>query len=106
MLPSGNATCICVAQGLGAAYGPCSASLDGEGLSFTGLLQEVRSDLARRYVRNPDYPVGQIATMLGYNSHSAFTRWFGTLFGCPPEVWRERNPPPSPQRRAQAFSRA
>jgi AraC-like DNA-binding protein len=106
MLPSGNATCICVAQGLGRSVRTLQRELDGEGLSFTGLLQEVRSDLARRYVRNPDYPVGQIATMLGYNSHSAFTRWFGTLFGCPPEVWRERNPPPSPQRRAQAFSRA
>ena len=36
---------------------------------------------------------GQIASMLGYNSHSAFTRWFATLFGCPPEVWREKNIP-------------
>ena len=106
MLPSGNATCICVAQGLGRSVRTLQRELNGEGANFTDLLVEVRSELAQRYVRNPDYSVGQIASMLGYNSHSAFTRWFSTLFGCPPEVWRERTLPPSPQRRGQAFSRA
>ena len=91
MLPSGNATCICVAQGLRAQRtGPCSARLDGEGL---GLYRPAAGRFARilpsAVVRNPDYPVGQIASMLGCNSRSAFTRWFSALFGCPPEVWRE-----------------
>jgi hypothetical protein len=44
MLPSGNAACICVAQGLGLGLGlgrsmrTLQRELDGEGLSFTGLL--------------------------------------------------------------------
>ncbi|MEQ6435480.1 AraC family transcriptional regulator [Comamonas sp. w2-DMI] len=90
MLPSGNATCLCVAQGLGRSMRTLQRELDGEGLSFTGLLEEVRHDLARRYVVNPHYSIGQIAAMLGYSSHSAFTRWFGARFGCAPEVWRAR----------------
>ena len=100
MLPSGNATCICVAQGLGRSVRTLQRELDGEGANFTDLLVEVRSELAQRYVRNPDYSVGQIASMLGYNSHSAFTRWFSTLFGCPPEVWREQNLVPTKLQRA------
>ena len=67
---------------------------------------EVRYDLAQRYVRNPEYSVGQIASMLGYNSHSAFTRWFSTLFGCPPEVWREKNLPPGKLQRTEIINRA
>ena len=106
MLPSGNATCICVAQGLGRSVRTLQRELDGEGFSFTDLLVEVRYDLAQRYVRNPEYSVGQIASMLGYNSHSAFTRWFSTLFDCPPEVWREKNLPPGKLQRTEAINRA
>lgn len=104
MLPSGNATCICVAQGLGRSVRTLQRELDEEDLSFTDLLIEVRYDLAQRYVRNPEYAVGQIASMLGYNSHSAFTRWFTTLFGCPPETWRERNISPRPPQQAKPIS--
>lgn len=91
MLPSGTATCICIAQGLGRSVRTLQRELSEEGLSFSDLLTEVRSELAQRYVRNSEYSVGRIASMLGYNSHSAFTRWFATLFGCPPEAWRAKN---------------
>lgn len=90
MLPSGNATSICVAQGLGCSLRTLQRELEAEGLYFTEVLAEVRADLAQRYARNPAYSVGQMARMLGYSSHSAFTRWFGAHFGCPPEAWRER----------------
>ena len=99
MLPSKNATSICVAQGLGRSVRTLQRELDAEGQSFTNLLTQVRSDLAGRYVRNPEYSVGQMASMLGYSSHSAFTRWFNTLFGCSPEAWREKNlSPNAPQK--------
>ena len=91
MLPSGNATCTSVAQGLGRSVRTLQRELDSEGVSFSDLLVEVRYELAQRYVRNPDYSVGQIANLLGYNSHSAFTRWFSSLFDCSPETWREKH---------------
>jgi AraC-like DNA-binding protein len=65
-------------------------SLDAEGLSFTALLDQVRRDLAQRYLANPHYGMGQIAAMLGYSSHSAFTRWFGAQFGCTPQEMRSK----------------
>ena len=90
MLPSGNATCASVAQGLGRSMRTLQRELDGEGLSFTALLEEVRHDLALRYVSNPDYSISQIADMLGYGSHSAFTRWFTARFGRSPQRWRDK----------------
>jgi AraC-like DNA-binding protein len=88
LLPSGRATCAGVAQGLGRSVRTLQRSLDAEGLSFTALLDQVRLDLAKRYLANRHYGMGQIAAMLGYGSHSAFTRWFGAQFGCAPQDWR------------------
>ncbi|GAA3996924.1 AraC family transcriptional regulator [Comamonas faecalis] len=106
MLPLGNATCASVAQALGRSVRTLQRELDGEGLSFTDLLGQVRYDLARRYVGNPRYSVGEIAVMLGYSSHSAFTRWFTARFGCAPEVWRSRLPGLVPPRAPQSASDA
>jgi AraC-like DNA-binding protein len=89
LLPSGRATCAGVAQGLGRSVRTLQRSLDAEGLSFTALLDQVRHDLATRYLANRHYGMGQIAAMLGYGSHSAFTRWFGAQFGCAPQAWRD-----------------
>lgn len=91
LLPSGRANCVSVAQGLGYSMRTLQRALDAEGLSFTTLLDEVRRDLAQRYLANPHYGMGQIAAMLGYASHSAFTRWFSAQFGCAPQAWRNRN---------------
>ena len=44
--------------------------------------------LARRYLGDPRYPVGQVATLLGFAEASAFSRWFGAQFGCSPRQWR------------------
>jgi AraC-like DNA-binding protein len=65
--------------------------LEGRGLTFKALINEVRQELARRYVANTHHSLGEVAAMLGYTTHSAFTRWFGTQFGCSPETWRTRS---------------
>jgi AraC-like DNA-binding protein len=88
MLPLGRATCESIAAGLGRSMRTLQRELSEAGFSFTDLLNEVRHDLARRYVANTSYSLAQVATMLGYSSHSAFTRWFGASFGCTPEAWR------------------
>jgi hypothetical protein len=62
--------------------------LDQEGVSFSELLAEVRTNLARRYMESPKYEVGQVAALLG-TAHGAFTRWFALQFGLPTE-WRRR----------------
>ena len=91
MLPTGRATCKSVASGLGISMRTLQRELDGSGLTFKGLINEVRQELAPRYVANAHRTLGDVAVMLGYTTHSAFTRWFGTQFGCSPEAWRTRS---------------
>ena len=90
MLPSGRATCEAVAQGLGLSLRTLQRQLGAEGAVFASLLGEVRRDLAQQHVGNDRYSLGHVASMLGYSTHSAFTRWFAAQFGCPPETWRRR----------------
>jgi AraC-like DNA-binding protein len=51
-----------------------------EGLTFSGVLESLRSDLAERYLMD-DLSISQIAWLLGYQEVSAFThafkRWTG-----------------------------
>jgi AraC-like DNA-binding protein len=96
LLPSGNATCAGVAQGMGRSMRTLQRELEREGLNFSDLLGEIRHDLALRYLDHPHYSVGQVAAMLGYASHSAFTRWFAARFGCAPEAWRHQPRAPAP----------
>ena len=90
MLPTGRATCKSVAQGLGMSMRTLQRALDQRALTFKQLLNEVRQELADRYVANHRHSLGEVAAMLGYSTHSAFTRWFSAQFGCSPEAWRSR----------------
>ena len=95
MLPSGRVTCELVARGLGRSLRTLQRQLDEEGTSFTALLAASRQNLARRYIANPGYSLGHVAGLLGYSTHSAFTRWFTTQFGQSPAEWRRRTGSPA-----------
>jgi len=62
-----------------------------EGTTFGRLLNEVRCDLALRYVESSDRPIIEVAHLTGYSSHSTFTRWFANEFGETPAVRRNRS---------------
>jgi AraC-like DNA-binding protein len=51
---------------------------------------EVRRELVLRYIESPRYSLGHVADLLGYSTHSAFTRWFAQQFGRSPAAWREQ----------------
>lgn len=88
MLPMGRATSEAVAEGLGMSLRTMQRQLDEAGDSFTGILNDVRRELARRYVENPRYSLLRVSQLLGYGSASSFTRWFSTQFGMAPANWR------------------
>jgi AraC-like DNA-binding protein len=67
--------------------------LTREGETFSSLLDQVRTELATRYLANPHHPLGEIAGVLGFSELSAFSRWFSRLFACSPSAWRTQ---PSP----------
>ena len=55
--------------------------LADEGVTFDALLDEVRRDLALRYLADPKIAVAEVAYLLGYSEpspfHRAFKRWTG-----------------------------
>jgi AraC-like DNA-binding protein len=101
-LPMGRATIELVAQGVGLNVRTLQRQLEDAGSTFSDLLNEVRRDLALRYMQNENYPLGRVAELLGYAMPSSFTRWFTAQFGMAPAVWRAENtrkpaPPPRPE---------
>ncbi len=88
MLPAGRATIEQVAYGMGVNVRTLQRRLDDAGVTFSGLLDEVRSELVLRYLENPDLSLARIAGMLGYGMPSSFTRWFNVQFGMAHLVWR------------------
>ena len=55
--------------------------LEEEGTTFTELVDELRRDLAERYLRDSRRSISEIATLLGFSHapafHKAFRRWKG-----------------------------
>jgi AraC-like DNA-binding protein len=80
-LPAGNATIECVAESLGLSPRTLQRQLGAAGASFAELLNDVRRQMARRYIESSDYPIGRIAELLGYATHSSFSRWYVAQFG-------------------------
>lgn len=90
MLPTGRATIEHVAQGLGTSVRTLQRQLDQADANFSDLLNDVRRDLASRYVGHTDYAMARVSELLGYTTPSSFTRWFSGQFGVPPIEWRRR----------------
>lgn len=80
LLPMGRASVDQVASGLGLNVRTLQRQLDEAGASFTTILNEVRRELAQRYIDNTSYSMGRVAAMLGYANLSSFTRWFTAQF--------------------------
>jgi len=65
--------------------------LKKEGLSFHGLVEQVRQDKALRYVADDHYALGEIAFLLGFSELSAFSRAFKRWTGTSPAEYRARH---------------
>lgn len=88
MLPQGRCTIADVASQLGTSGRTLQRRLAQERTEFSIVANEVRRSLATRYLRDPRYPVSQVAMLLGFSELSAFSRWFAAQFGQPPRQWR------------------
>jgi AraC-like DNA-binding protein len=81
LLPHGNARLAEIARLLGMSPSTLARRLASEGLTFGGILTELRADLARQYLNDEDLQISQIAWLLGYQEVSGFThafkRWTG-----------------------------
>jgi AraC-like DNA-binding protein len=81
LLPHGRAKADEIARQLGMSLRTLERRLGSEGLTFTGILSELRFSLAKRYLLEEGLAISKIAWLLGYQDVTAFThafkRWTG-----------------------------
>lgn len=91
LLPHGQARLDSVAAMLGVSPRTLARRLADESSSFGGILAELRSALADRYLADRTLPISQIAWLLGYAEIGAFTRAYQRWSGMPPSAARARH---------------
>jgi AraC-like DNA-binding protein len=81
VLPHGEARAGEIARRLGLSRRTLARRLSLEGVTFSGVLERLRRDLALQYLADQDLSISRIAWLLGYQEISAFThafkRWTG-----------------------------
>ena len=91
LLPHGKTQMGEIARRLGMSKRTLARRLSSEGLTFAGILADLRVDLANRHLTDEDLAISQIAWLLGYQEVSAFTHAFKRRTGkTPKEVRSER----------------
>ena len=87
-LSGGGASLQSVAAQLSCSARALQRSLEAEGLTFGGLLDEVRRESARHFLAGSSMSVTDIAEQLGYTTPTSFARWFRAQFGTTAREWR------------------
>ncbi len=81
LLPHGHAKMAEIARRLGVGGRTLARQLASERTTFGEILDELRADLATRYLRERDLPISEIAWLVGFRETSAFShackRWTG-----------------------------
>lgn len=90
LLPGGRCTAQQVAQHLRVDRRTLHRHLGAEGLTFSGLLDQVRSELVMRHLRDSDLPLSEVAGLLGFSAPSGFSHWFRATFGSSVSQWRKQ----------------
>jgi AraC-like DNA-binding protein len=88
LLPHGKVLVEDVARSLGMSERTLARKLSDEGLNFTDILQQLRRDLAVRYLDDRKLHVSKIAWLLGFHEVSAFTHAFKRWTGKTPSQMR------------------
>jgi AraC-like DNA-binding protein len=88
LLPHGQGRLSEVAARLGVSIRTLERRLATESVSFGDVLDDLRFELAKRYLQEPSLPISKIAWLLGYADPSAFTHSFRRWTGKPPKEMR------------------
>ena len=89
-LSGGNAAVDRIAEHLGMSSRTLQRKLQASGTSHQGLLDEMRHELALRYLQEPEMAVCEVAYLLGFSESSAFHRAFKRWTGTTPNEFRRR----------------
>lgn len=88
LLPHGKANASVVARRLGMSRRTLARALSSEGIDFSTILETFREALAKRYLRENELPISQVAWLLGYREVSSFTHAFARWTGVTPKAFR------------------
>jgi len=88
LLPHGRVRADAVARSLGMSQRTLARRLAAENLTFLGIREEMRRDLARHYLADPSLSISRIAWLLGFQEVSAFTHAFRRWTGLSPTEMR------------------
>lgn len=88
MLPNGEPHRSDLAARLNMSDRTLARRLHDRGASFRGLLDDVRSELAVGYLRQPRFSIGEVAYLLGFSDQSNFARSFKRWTGSAPKDYR------------------
>jgi AraC-like DNA-binding protein len=91
LLPHGKVRVSEIARRLGVSQRTLARRLSVEGLTFSDVLENLRSDLAARYLTEVDLSISQVAWLLGYQEASAFTHAFRRWTGKTPREARSHS---------------
>jgi AraC-like DNA-binding protein len=92
LLPSGKANVSEVAHRLGMSRRTFARAMSDEGTTFSTILNNLREALAKRYLREEQLPISEIAWLLGYREAGSFTHAFTGWTGLTPREFRAANP--------------
>jgi AraC-like DNA-binding protein len=92
-LPRNEARADIVAGYLGTNRRTLNRRLGRSAANYSAILETVRKSQATQYLANRERTLAEIAGLTGFNSLSAFTRWFRQAFGCTPSAWRRAHAP-------------
>ena len=91
LLPHGKANAAEIARRLGMSRRTLGRALSAEDVTFSTVLETLRQALAKRYLREKELPVSEIAWLLGYREIGSFTHAFARWTGMTPRDFRKSN---------------
>jgi AraC-like DNA-binding protein len=88
LLGTGQCSADKAAQHLGIDRRTIHRHLAADGQTFSSIVDDVRKELATRYVRQSSRSLAEISALLGFAAPSGFSRWYRRQFGTSPRQRR------------------
>ncbi|PHN95718.1 AraC family transcriptional regulator, partial [Tenacibaculum discolor] len=87
-LPYGPPPIEDIAQRVGVSVRKMQRMLSHQQLTYKGVMDQLRCELAKRYVNDARLTLSDVAMMLGFTEQSSFTRAFRRWYGKSPGDYR------------------